>query len=152
MTSYAVDPDPCLGFSFIQQDDPPVLLSVNITADPCPTAVWTKDGGDLPASGVTVSPSNGFLYHYNHIAQSCDHLQVTDGCGSFMLGDKYVIFSLSVDENTQGTYALTVTSKDGGTTVEVPEIRVTNRGNSAVWISRGAHQYPFPQFELTSLA
>ena len=48
-----------------------------------------------------------------------------------MLGDKFVIFSLSVDEftdDTLGTYALTVTSKDGGTTVEVPEIRVTNRG------------------------
>ena len=48
-----------------------------------------------------------------------------------MLGDKSVIFSLSVNEftdDTLGTYALTVTSKDGGTTVEVPEIRVTNRG------------------------
>ena len=55
VSSYAVDPDQCLGFSFIQQDNPPVLLSVNITADPCPNAAWSKDGGPLPASGIAVS-------------------------------------------------------------------------------------------------
>ena len=49
-----IDPDPCLGFSFIQQDDPPVILTVNVSADPCPTPQWTLDGGSLPASGVTV--------------------------------------------------------------------------------------------------
>ena len=60
VTTYAVDPDPCLGISFIQADTPPVVLSVNVTADPCPTAVWTKDGGAVPAFGVTVSLP-GFL-------------------------------------------------------------------------------------------
>ena len=50
-----------------------------------------------------------------------------------MLGDKFVIISLSVDEFTEatlGTYALNVVSRDGGTTVQVPDIRVTSRGNS----------------------
>ena len=55
VTSYMTDTDPCVGFSFIQQDNPPIILSVEVTADPCPSAVWTKDGGDLPPSGVTVS-------------------------------------------------------------------------------------------------
>ena len=64
VTSYAVDPDPCVGISFIQQDDPPIVLSVNVTADPCPTAVWTKDGGAVPASGVTVSLPGFSISHY----------------------------------------------------------------------------------------
>ena len=53
-TSFEVAADPCLGFSFIQQDVPPVILTVNVSADPCPTPVWTLDGGGIPASGVTV--------------------------------------------------------------------------------------------------
>ena len=30
----------CLDFPLIQQDDPPVTLLVNLTADPCPAVQW----------------------------------------------------------------------------------------------------------------
>lgn len=56
-----------------------------------------------------------------------------DGCRDFRLGDKFAVFSLSVDDLTEeggalGRYDLTLTSADGKTTVSVPEITVTGRG------------------------
>ena len=64
VTTYAVPADPCLGIPFIQADTPPIVLSVNVTTDPCPTAVWTKDGGAVPATGVTVSLPGFSISHY----------------------------------------------------------------------------------------
>ena len=37
--SYSGDDDECLGYHLIQQDAAPVVLVVNITADPCPDEV-----------------------------------------------------------------------------------------------------------------
>ena len=48
-------PDPCVEFSFIQVESAPVLLSVNVTADPCPTVVWTRNGDPIPEAEATVS-------------------------------------------------------------------------------------------------
>ena len=58
-------------------------------------------------------------------------LQVTDGCETFQLGDKFAIFSLSVDDLTEGggalgAYGVTFTNTAGS--VSVPETRVTGRG------------------------
>ena len=55
VTSFHVPPDPCVGFSFIQAESAPVLLSVNVTADPCPTVVWTRNGDPIPDAEATVS-------------------------------------------------------------------------------------------------
>ena len=55
VTSFNVPPDPCVGFSFIQAESAPVLLSVNVTADPCPTVVWTRNGEPIPEEEATVS-------------------------------------------------------------------------------------------------
>ena len=58
-----IAPDMCLGYRLIQQDSGPVLLVVNVTADPCPQATWFRraPGGTVAtnitggASGITVS-------------------------------------------------------------------------------------------------
>ena len=55
VTSFHVPPDLCVGFSFIQAESAPVLLSVNVTADPCPTVVWTRNGEPIPEAEATVS-------------------------------------------------------------------------------------------------
>ena len=58
-SSFLVDPNPCLDYPLIirEMDTDPVILTVNITADPCPTAEWTLNGTivttDTP--GITVS-------------------------------------------------------------------------------------------------
>ena len=57
VTSFNVPPDPCVGFSFIQAESAPVLLSVIVTADPCPTVVWTRNGEPIPEAEATVSPT-----------------------------------------------------------------------------------------------
>ena len=68
-----MDTDPCLGISLIQQDDPPLVLSVNVIADPCPTAAWTLDGAPLPAAatGVTVSTLHTTLYIHAAFLSLC---------------------------------------------------------------------------------
>ena len=38
-TSFGGDEE-CLGYPLIQQDDPPVVLTVTVTADPCPQVEW----------------------------------------------------------------------------------------------------------------
>ena len=57
VSSYLVDPEPCLEIPLIQRDDLSIVLSVNVTGDLCPSAVWTLDGTPLAAdtTGVTVS-------------------------------------------------------------------------------------------------
>ena len=59
-SSFLVDPDECLGYPLIIRgvDTDPVILTVNITADPCPTAEWTLNGTIVTsdsAPGITVS-------------------------------------------------------------------------------------------------
>ena len=63
VSSYARDSDTCLMIPFIQEDNFPVVLSVNVTADPCPTAVWTKDGADLPEDAVSLCTNPSVLLH-----------------------------------------------------------------------------------------
>ena len=49
-----IAPDKCLGYRLIQQDSDPVLLVVNVTADPCPQASWFRRApGDTVATEVT---------------------------------------------------------------------------------------------------
>ena len=58
-----IAPDMCLGYRLIQQDSGPVLLVVNVTADPCPQANWSRCASEDTvatsitggASGITVS-------------------------------------------------------------------------------------------------
>ena len=65
-----IAPDVCLGYRLIQQDSGPVLLVVNVTADPCPQASWfQRVPGDTVAtnitggaSGITVSCLMQLLY------------------------------------------------------------------------------------------
>ena len=50
--------DMCLGYHLIQQDSGPVLLVVNVTADPCPQANWSRRApGDTVATEVTAGTS-----------------------------------------------------------------------------------------------
>ena len=49
--SFADNVEECLEYSLIQQDEPPVDLFVNLTADPCPEITWYLDDvvlTDLP--------------------------------------------------------------------------------------------------------
>ena len=49
-----IAPDMCLGYRLIQQDSGPVLLVVNVTADPCPQASWFRRApGDTVATNIT---------------------------------------------------------------------------------------------------
>ena len=53
-----IAPDMCLGYRLIQQDSGPVLLVVNVTADPCPQASWFRRApGDTVATKVTAGTS-----------------------------------------------------------------------------------------------
>ena len=79
--SYSGGPDPCLGYHLIQQDTAPVVLVVNITADPCPdevtwylndTEITTDDNFDV--SCVHCSLAN--CKHKSHIHSSPDHIWV----------------------------------------------------------------------------
>ena len=51
--------DMCLDYHLIQQDSGPVLLVVNVTADPCPQASWSRraPGEDTVATEVTAGTS-----------------------------------------------------------------------------------------------
>ena len=54
--SYNGDPDPCLGYHLIQQDNPPVDLVVTVTADPCPVATWYLNDTEITlGNGIEVS-------------------------------------------------------------------------------------------------
>ena len=54
-----IAPDMCLGYRLIQQDSGPVLLVVNVTADPCPQASWFRraPGEGAMATEVTAGTS-----------------------------------------------------------------------------------------------
>ena len=53
-----IAPDMCLGYRLIQQDSGPVLLVVNVRADPCPQASWSRRApGDTVATEVTAGTS-----------------------------------------------------------------------------------------------
>jgi hypothetical protein len=132
-STFSVDPDPCLGISYIQQDSPPIVLTVHVTADPCPTPTWTKDGGPIPTTGVTVEPA--------------------DGCVSYSLGNKTFIFSLSIDvfsEETLGSYSLSLTN-EGGTTV-VQETKVTDRVRADITAIRTVPDSPIGDTDTGCLA
>ena len=51
--------DMCLDYHFIQQNSGPVLLVVNVRADPCPKASWFRraPGEDTVATEVTAGTS-----------------------------------------------------------------------------------------------
>ena len=54
-----IAPDMCLGYRLIQQDSGPVLLVVNVTADPCPQASWSRRApGDTVATNITAGTSD----------------------------------------------------------------------------------------------
>ena len=52
--------DMCLDYHLIQQDSGPVLLDVNVTADPCPQASWSRraPGEGAMATEVTSGTSD----------------------------------------------------------------------------------------------
>ena len=51
--------DMCLDYHLIQQDSGLVLLDVNVTADPCPQASWSRRApGDTVATEVTAETSD----------------------------------------------------------------------------------------------
>ncbi|CAI8037885.1 Contactin-5 [Geodia barretti] len=107
VTSFHVPPDPCVGFSFIQAESAPVLLSVNVTADPCPTVVWTRNGEPIPEAEATPM-----------------------GDCADTLGRKSFLFSLMVNELTNDgkdlrAYGATLTNVAGS--ISVPDTVVTGR-------------------------
>ena len=54
-----IAPDMCLGYRLIQQDSGPVLLVVNVTADPCPRARWSRCApGDSMVTNITAGTSD----------------------------------------------------------------------------------------------
>ena len=59
-TSFAdIEADMCLGYRLIQRDSGPVLLSVNVTADPCPQASWFRRApGGTVATNITAEASD----------------------------------------------------------------------------------------------
>ena len=76
-SSYLTSPDPCLGYSVIISDNgSPVTLTANVTADPCPSAVWTLNGTEVTDSTPGISVSGWYWLQVDYNCYTIKHVYV----------------------------------------------------------------------------
>ena len=79
--SFADNVEECLEYSLIQQDEPPVDLFVNLTADPCPEITWYLNDAvltdlsyynpnDTVVSGTCIEQYEITMYFSVHVGSS----------------------------------------------------------------------------------
>ena len=108
---------------FVPVEDP-LILSVNVTADPCPAVDWRLDGRTL-AEVVTSAGCNMSFYTTN----SCSNFTGPD-TGSYT----FTITINNVSDCTAGRYTITLSNRAG--TVTSDPVFVTPEGTSIPWCSR----------------
>ena len=70
--SFTDNVEECLEYSLIQQDEPPVDLFVNLTADPCPEITWYLNDAaltDLSYYNPNDTVVSGIHVHVAHVEQ-----------------------------------------------------------------------------------
>jgi hypothetical protein len=122
--SYSGKNDTCLGYHLIQQDTAPVVLVVNITADPCPDEVtWYLNDTEITTD---------------------DNFDIT-GPGDCTPGVTPYTLKLTVkvlNDNTQGFYRVSFSNVGGS--VDVPASRVTGRVRALILDLRSEPDSPIP--------